>query len=106
MSIARIGVPFEVKRGDVFTVKTMIAHVMESGHRRDSAGRVIPRMIVNKVACTYNGRTVFEADWHGAVSSNPYLAFDLRAKDPGIVEVTWSDDDGKVYREQAALNVV
>ena len=38
----------EAKKGDLVEVKTLISHVMESGQRRDSAGKVIPRKIINK----------------------------------------------------------
>jgi sulfur-oxidizing protein SoxZ len=106
MAAMRVNVPERVTQGEVFTVKTLIGHAMESGERRDSAGKPIARMIVNKVVCAYNGKTVFQADWHGAVSANPYLAFDLRAKESGVIDVAWTDDEGRTYSERAHITVV
>jgi sulfur-oxidizing protein SoxZ len=105
MAATRLNVPKQVPAGEVFTVKTLITHVMESGERRDSNGKPIARMIVNKVVCRYNDRVVFEADWHGAISANPFLAFDLKARESGVIEVAWTDDEGHTYTERAPLRV-
>jgi sulfur-oxidizing protein SoxZ len=105
MAATRVTVPNQVAVGEIFTVKTLISHVMESGERRDSNGKQIPRMIINKVVCRYNGRVVFEADWHGAIAANPYLAFDLKAKEPGVIEVAWTDDESRTFTERAQLHV-
>ena len=50
-----------VKPGEVIEVKTLVTHEMESGHRRDSNGALVPRRIINRLTCSYNGRPVFEA---------------------------------------------
>ena len=105
MAATRVTVPNQVAAGQIFTVKTLISHVMESGDRHDSNGKPIPRMIINKVVCRYDGRVVFEADWHGAIAANPYLAFDLKARESGIIEVAWTDDDGRTYSERTQLHV-
>jgi sulfur-oxidizing protein SoxZ len=105
MAATRLTIPSQVAVGEIFTVKTLISHVMESGERHDSNGKPIPRMIINKVICRYNDRVVFEADWHGAIAANPYLAFDLKAKESGAIEVAWTDDEGRSYSERAQLRV-
>ena len=105
MAATRLNVPKQAPPGEIFTVKTLISHVMESGERRDSNGKPIPRMIVNKVVCRYNDRVVFEADWHGGIAANPYLAFDLRARESGVIEVAWTDDDGRIYTERSEIRV-
>ena len=85
----------EAKKGDLIEVKTLISHVMESGQRRDSAGKVIPRKIINKFTCTVNGKEVFSADFEPAISANPYIQFKFRAEESGPVVLTWVDDDGE-----------
>jgi thiosulfate oxidation carrier complex protein SoxZ len=67
---------------------------MESGQRRDSAGKPIPRKILNKFTCTVNGKQVFAADFEPAISANPYIQFKFRAEESGPVVLTWTDDDG------------
>ena len=105
MSLARLSVPKTVRKGEIFAVRTLINHVMETGNRRDAAGKRIPRQIVHSFTCSYNGKVVFESTWHSAVSANPYLSFDLKAAESGTIEVTWADDDGKIYKERSSIQV-
>jgi sulfur-oxidizing protein SoxZ len=105
MSSARIRLPASIKKGETVEVKTLITHTMESGQRRDSAGAVIPRKILNKFACTYNGKDVIRADWASAISANPYFSFYVVAAESGTLEFTWTDDDGTVTKETAKLTV-
>jgi sulfur-oxidizing protein SoxZ len=102
---ARLQAPSAAKRGEVFQVKTLIAHQMETGLRHDRHGKVIPRKIINKFICRYNGETVFSADLYEAVAANPYLEFYLRATDSGRLEFIWEEDGGAVYTAEHHLTV-
>jgi sulfur-oxidizing protein SoxZ len=84
----------EAKKGEVVEVKALVAHIMETGQRKDSAGKVIPRKILNKFTCTVNGKEVFAADFEPAISANPYIQFKFKAQESGPVVLTWTDDDG------------
>lgn len=101
----RIKVPKSAAKGEVIEIKTLISHKMETGLRKDKKGEIIPRKIINKFICNLNGKTVFSADWHPAVSANPYMAFHLRATESGKLDFTWMDDDGSTYSKSASLNV-
>lgn len=105
MSQARIRLPQSVKRGELFEVKTLITHVMETGQRKDSAGNTIPRKIINKFTCAYNGKEVVRMELAPAIAANPYIAFFVKAADSGTLELAWTDDDGKVYKETAKVTV-
>ena len=59
----------EAKKGEIVEVKALVAHKMESGQRKDSKGKVIPRKILNKFTCTVNGKLVFSADFQPAISA-------------------------------------
>ena len=102
---ARVKVPKSVKKGEAFQVKTLISHKMESGQRKDKKGKKIPRQIINKFVCTYNGNEVFSSDWQGAISANPYMAFYVKAVDSGSLDFTWTDDSGAVFKKSAKVNV-
>ena len=103
---ARVKVPKSVKKGEVFQVKTLISHKMESGQRKNKkTGKKIPRHIINNFVCSYNGKTVFEADWAPAISANPYLAFYVKAADSGKLDFTWTDDKGEKFQKSAKLSV-
>ena len=53
---------------------------MESGQRKGSDGKAIPRKILNKFTCTVNGKEVFSADFQPAISANPYIQFKFKAR--------------------------
>lgn len=101
----RVRVPATAKKGEVIEIKTLISHDMESGQRKDSAGKTIPRQIINKFTVAFNGKPVFEADWHGAISANPYQAFFFKAEESGELVFTWHDDNGSKYTAKNALTV-
>ena len=106
MAKVRVKVPKSVKKGEVFQVKTLIKHKMETGQRKDKkTGEKIPRMILNKFVCTYNGSEVFAADWHPAIAANPYLAFYVKAMDSGTLDMVWTDDKGQSFETSAKVNV-
>ena len=102
----RVKVPKSAAKGELVEIKTLISHTMESGQRKDSkTGELIPRKIINKFVCTFNGKEVFSSDWHGAVSANPYMSFFMKAEESGDFEFQWVDDDGSVYTKTASLAV-
>ena len=91
----------QAKKGDLVEVKALVAHIMESGQRKDAQGATIPRKILNKFTCTVNGKEVFAADFEPAVAANPYIQFKFKAEESGPVVLTWTDDDGsKIVGEE------
>lgn len=101
----KVRVPKSASKGEIVEIKTLINHEMESGQRKDKDGNTIPRRIINKFEVKFNGKPVFTTELHPAISANPYIAFYLRADEPGELEFTWTDDDGSVYSDKAKLNV-
>jgi sulfur-oxidizing protein SoxZ len=90
----------------VVEIKTLISHVMETGQRKESDGKPIPRLIINSFTATFAGAEVFKAELHPGISANPYLAFYMRVPGPGEFEFTWIDDNVVKVSEKAKLNVV
>jgi sulfur-oxidizing protein SoxZ len=101
----RIKVPDAIKAGDVIEIKTLIAHVMETGLRRDQNGKAVPRNIINSFSATFEGKDVFKAALQPGISANPYIAFFMRVPGPGRLELTWKDDSGAVTTEQVMIKV-
>ncbi len=93
----RVQVPSAAAKGEIFQIKALISHQMETGLRRDDQGNVIPRKIINKFVCRYNDVVVFGVDLHEAVAANPYFEFYLRATESGRLEFVWEEDGGGVY---------
>ncbi len=102
----RIRAPKKASKGEVIEIKTLISHPMESGQRKDrKTGEIIPRKIINSFTCTYNGQEVFKADFHPAISANPYMSFFVKVEESGEFEFTWVDDDGSTYSKKSKLTV-
>ncbi|TYC53088.1 thiosulfate oxidation carrier complex protein SoxZ [Rhodobacterales bacterium] len=101
----RVKVPKKAAKGEVITIKTLISHPMESGQRKDKEGNLIPRQIINKFTCEFNGQLVFSCDMDPAVSANPYMQFSAKVNEPGTFKFTWVDDDGSVYETENKIAV-
>ena len=101
----RLKVPKEAKKGEIIELKTLIAHVMETGLRKDASGAIIPRKIINKFTCEFNGKPVFSADIEPAVAANPYIQFNAKVDESGTFKFTWVDDDGTVTTAEEKITV-
>jgi len=94
-----------VRRGEAFEIRILIAHPMESGQRRDENGQVVPRFIINRFSCTYNGELVLEAELFPAIAANPFFSFSAMAVDSGTIVMRWVDDAGREQSESAEIVV-
>ncbi len=105
MARALINVPPKAKRGEVIAIKTLIAHVMESGFRHTNTGVAIPRDIITGFVATYNGEEIFRADLYPAIAANPFLTFHTVATESGTIEFKWTGDNGYSATEQVKITV-
>ena len=101
----RVRIPSTASAGEVVTLKTLISHPMESGQRKDSAGNTIPRSIINRFVCEFNGTMVIDVKMEPAISTNPYFEFEAIVPESGEFKFTWYDDDGSVYEESGEVTV-
>jgi sulfur-oxidizing protein SoxZ len=101
----RVQVPATAAKGELLQIKTLISHQMETGLRRDSQGKVIPRQIINKFVCRYNDKEVFSVDLHEAMGANPYFEFYARATESGRLTFEWQEDGGAVYTLESTITV-
>ena len=102
---ARVRVPERAMRGEPVEIRAMVTHPMESGFRLDNMGRPIPRHIVDSFTCAYDGKEVFRARLHPAVSTNPYFVFYVVATQSADLLFTWVDDRGGVATHSVRLEV-
>ncbi|MEX0368929.1 MAG: thiosulfate oxidation carrier complex protein SoxZ [Ruegeria sp.] len=101
----RVKVPKTASAGEAVTIKTLISHKMESGQRKDKEGNIIPRSIINRFTCAFNGETVIDVTMEPAISTNPYFQFDATVPEAGEFVFTWYDDDGSVYDESKSISI-
>jgi sulfur-oxidizing protein SoxZ len=101
---ALVALPAKLERGVPAQVRATLAHPMETGHRRDSEGRPVPRDIVNRFEAWLDDRLVVSCDWFPAIAANPTLAFWLQTDAPATLRLEWSGDHGLRHREVRPLN--
>jgi len=104
-SLPRVNVPSSATRGEIFVVRSLITHPMETGLRKDEQGEIIPRKIINSFTCRYNGEIVFKTELHEAIAANPYIEFHVRAVESGTLDYLWEEDGGAVFTLQSTLTV-
>ena len=105
MARTLITLPGTAKRGEVIEIRTLINHPMETGYRRDADGQALPRDLIHRFACRYDGELVFTAELHAAVAANPYLAFHTVATRSGVLSFTWEGDNGFTQTESRSIVV-
>ena len=101
----RVKVPKTASAGETIVIKTLISHQMESGQRKDSDGNKIPRSIINRFTCDFNGQSVIDVNLEPAISTNPYFQFESVVPETGEFKFTWYDDDGSVYEKVKSISV-
>lgn len=102
----RVKLPKQVHAGEVVTIKTLITHRMESGNRRDSNGQAIPRSIIHRFLCEFEGEVVIDLDIGPGISTNPFFEFQAIVPGSGVFTFTWFDDDGAIYTDSRTISVV
>ena len=105
MADIKAKIPASAAKGEVFEIKTVIKHPMESGQRKGEDGKLLPKKIINKFVCTYNGAEVVSADWYTGVASDPIMSFFVKANESGKITLAFTDDDGSVYSHRAEIKV-
>lgn len=105
MARTLIHMPDTARRGETIEIRALIGHPMETGYRAGADGKVVPRDIIRKFTCRYNGETVFSVELHPAISANPYIAFYATATESGTLEFSWEGDNGFAQTERRAIAV-
>jgi sulfur-oxidizing protein SoxZ len=100
-----ISVKRNARRGELLEITTLIAHPMETGFRADSEGKMLPRDIIRRFSCSYDGEVVFSAELFPAVAANPYIAFSTLATASGTLVFKWEGDHGFSQTDSVAITV-
>jgi sulfur-oxidizing protein SoxZ len=92
-------------QGDTVEVRVLMQHEMETGQRKDAAGKTIPAWHIQQVSATSNGKTVLSAQWGPAVSKNPFLSFKFKGGAKGDkVQITWTDNKGEKRTDEVVVS--
>ena len=91
--------------GDKITVRVLMSHEMETGLRKDAAGKVIPAWFIQEVSAQLNGKTVMTAQWGPAVAKNPFVQFTVKGGKVGDkIAITWVDNKGEKRTDEAVVS--
>ena len=85
-------------------VKVLMSHEMETGQRKDAAGKTIPAWYIQEVTAQLNGKPVMVAYWGPSVAKNPFLQFVIKgAKVGDKVGIAWVDNKGDKRSDEATV---
>lgn len=88
----------------VADIRVLMNHPMETGQRKDSAGKVIPLHFIQNLTVKLNGKTVIEGQISQAVSRNPVFSFRVKgAKQGDKIEISWLDNKGETNKTETAV---
>jgi sulfur-oxidizing protein SoxZ len=91
--------------GDKTTVRVLMAHEMETGQRKDAAGKIIPAWYIQQVTARHNDKVVLSAQWGPAVAKNPFMQFEIKGGKAGDkVAITWVDNHGDTRTDTATVS--
>ncbi len=103
-----MGGPMKIRasiKDGVTEVKVLMQHEMETGLRKDDAGKLVPAWIITEVKALHKGRTILEGQFGTAVSKNPYLVFHFKGAAKGEkVTVIWVDNRGDTRSDEAEIS--
>jgi sulfur-oxidizing protein SoxZ len=92
------------ENGGVVDVKILMKHDMESGQRKDAAGKNIPQWFISIINVTANGKKVFTGEFGPAVSKDPFLNFKYKGAKGDKIAVTWNDNKGDKRTDEATAS--
>ncbi|MDK9704641.1 MAG: thiosulfate oxidation carrier complex protein SoxZ [Sulfuritalea sp.] len=91
-------------KGDVAEIRVLMGHAMETGQRKDAAGKTIPPHFIQSLTVEVGGKKVVEGQVGTSVSRNPVFGFKVKgAKAGDKVVVSWVDNKGDKRTDEAAV---
>ena len=105
MANVLVSAPKQAKKGEIVEIKALVMHVMETGFRAGTNGRIIPRNIIERFTASWNGSEIFRMDFSPAISANPFVSFFAVASESGKINFRWTGDEGFAAEESVAIDV-
>ena len=91
-------------KGDVAEVRILMGHAMETGQRKDAAGKTVPAHFIQSMTEEVGGKKVVDGQTSTSISRNPVFGFKVKgAKAGDKVVVSWVDNKGDKRTDEAVL---
>lgn len=103
MSTAPMRIKATLKDG-VVDLRVLARHVMESGERKDAAGKLIPAHYIRHFTILHKDRMVVDSQFGPAVSKDPLIQVKFKGAALGDkVTVKWTDTAGQSRGDEAVV---
>ena len=91
-------------QGSGAVVRVLMSHEMETGLRKDAAGKTVPAWHITEVTAALNGTPVLTAWWGTAIAKNPFTQFTIKgAKSGDKISISWTDNRGDKRTDEMAV---
>jgi sulfur-oxidizing protein SoxZ len=90
--------------GGVVDVKILMKHDMESGLRKDAAGKAVPAWFIKTLNVKAQGKDVLNAEFGTAVSKDPFLNFKYKGAKGDKIVVSWVDSKGDTRTDETTAS--
>ena len=81
---------------DYTLVRTLIAHPMETGKRKDEdTGELVPAHFIQTLRFTHNEQLMSVCQMGVGIAKNPFFSFHIKSAQAGdVVSISWVDNLG------------
>ena len=91
-------------QGNGAVVRVLMSHEMETGLRKDAAGKAIPEWYITDMSAALNGKRVLTAQWGTAIAKNPFTQVTVKgAKAGDKIAISWVDNRGDKRTDEAVI---
>lgn len=92
------------EQGGYTEIKVLMQHEMETGLRKDAAGKLVPAHFIQQFSVRHNDREVLSAQFGPSVSKNPFVGFRFKGGVKGDkIVVSWVDNHGEHRTDQVEI---
>lgn len=91
-------------KGDIAEIRVLMGHPMETGQRKNAAGKPIPPHFIQSLTVEVAGKKIVEGQTGTSVSRNPVFGFKMKgAKTGDKVVISWVDNKGEKRTDEAVI---
>lgn len=93
-----------LEQGGITEIKILMRHDMETGLRKDAAGKLVPAHFIQQLSVRHKDREVLSAQFGPSVSKDPFVSFKFKGGVKGDrMSVTWTDNLGEKRLDEALI---
>jgi len=82
-------------QGEIADIRVLMHHPMETGQRRDEAGKAVPVHFIQTFSVNLNGQPLIDGQLNTSISRNPLFSFKAGGIKAGDrLSVQWTDNTG------------